>query len=478
MLFTSLEFLFLFLPVTIGVYYVIPRLWGLRNVWLLAASLLFYAWGEPSFVFIMLASIAFNYVMALLIDVSRGRKRLQNGTLAFSIIINLSVIGVWKYANFITATLRSWMPCCQGAIPQTSFLLPIGISFFTFQAMSYVVDVARGNVKVQRNPISLALYVALFPQLVAGPIVRYNTVCNQINLRRESLRLFSSGVFRFLIGFNKKMFLANGFAVTADKFFGLQELSVCGAWLGAVAYTFQIFFDFSGYSDMAIGLGRMFGFEFLENFNYPYISRSITEFWRRWHMSLGTWFRDYLYFPLGGSRVLSRSRLILNLSVVWLATGIWHGANWTFILWGTLYGALIVVEKLTRLPQRIESAGRIGWLTWFPTMFFVVLGWVLFRSPDLTAAGQYLRAMFGLSAATGCTALDVFELCELRVLLPAAMLASVPWTERFLRLIGSLSRGTASGMRVLGAMASFLLFVVGISYLVMNAHNPFIYFNF
>ena len=351
MLFSSLEFLFFFLPICIGGYYLLPR--RLKNAWLLAASLFFYAWGEPTFVAVMVASIVMNYLLALIIASSRLPQFWRRLALQGGIVMNLALIFVYKYANFATGVLREVFPSLQGAIPQTSILLPIGISFFTFQALSYLVDVYRG-IPAQKNPVNLALYIALFPQLIAGPIVRYNTVAEQIVFRHESFDKFASGIGRFLIGFNKKMLLANFFAITADRFFAAKGLSVCGAWLGAVAYTFQIFFDFSGYSDMAIGLGRMFGFEFLENFNYPYISRSITEFWRRWHMSLGSWFRDYLYFPLGGSRVDKRSRLVFNLSVVWLATGVWHGANWTFILWGVLYGVLIIGEKLSGWPKLVE----------------------------------------------------------------------------------------------------------------------------
>ncbi len=354
MLFTSIEFLFLFLPLVLAGYYALPFRWNLKNYWLLAASLGFYAWGEPRFVFAMLASIVFNYVAALVIErLSMRRSRGDRPTvdsrgdrpagakvaLAVAVAGNLALIGMWKYCNFVTATLRAWFPSWQGAIPQTSFLLPIGISFFTFQAISYVVDVSRGE-RAQRNPLLLALYIALFPQLIAGPIVRYTTVRDQLTSRRTTWDQFSAGVFRFVVGFNKKMLLANLMAEVADKAFAGAPGSVAFAWLGAVCYTLQIYFDFSGYSDMAIGLGKMFGFNFLENFNYPYISKTVTEFWRRWHMSLGSWFRDYVYFPLGGSRV-GTGRLVFNLAVVWFLTGLWHGANWTFILGGCLCGVLI-----------------------------------------------------------------------------------------------------------------------------------------
>jgi len=477
MLFTSLEFLFLFLPVTFGVYSLLPQAWGLKNYWLLFASLVFYAWGEPTFVFVMLLSILFNYATAAGIAAARERPRVARTLLWLSVLGNLSIIGLWKYANFFTATVRTWFPSLQGVVPQTSFVLPIGISFFTFQAMSYVVDVYRGTVAVQKNPFFLALYIALFPQLIAGPIVRYSTVCDQIMNRRSTWDLFSSGVMRFLAGFAKKMLLANLFAVTADKFFAARELSVCGAWLGAVAYTLQIFFDFSGYSDMAIGLGRMFGFRFLENFNYPYVSKSVTEFWRRWHISLGSWFRDYLYFPLGGSRVGSRKRLVFNLAVVWFATGVWHGANWTFILWGVLYGILVTAEKLTGLPERIDRNLPSRIAGWFGTMFFVILGWVLFRSADLPSAWRYLGAMFGTGACGFLDDWTVFEFGEIKVVLLAGVLASVPLVGFAKKLLDGRPV-LLECLRAAGGVALILLFAAGVSYLAMNAHNPFIYFNF
>ena len=377
MLFTSIEFLFLFLPAVMAVYYALPDRFSLRNNWLLVSSLAFYAWGEPVFVLMMLASICFNYFAALAVG------RLRNGIagrLVFvsSIAVNILFLGVYKYLNFVTATVREWFPSWCGVVPQTSILLPIGISFFTFQAMSYLMDVRRG-VSPQRNPLAVALYIALFPQLVAGPIVRYTTIAGQISCRRTTWELFSSGAIRFMVGFNKKMLLANVLAEAADKMFASPLQSVSGAVLGALSYTLQIYFDFSAYSDMAIGLGRMFGFSFPENFNYPYVSRSVTEFWRRWHISLGSWFRDYLYVPMGGSRA-GKARMVLNLSVVWLLTGIWHGANWTFVVWGVFYGVLLTAEKLSGWDKRIESNPGLAAFSYPLTMLAVVAGWVLFRA--------------------------------------------------------------------------------------------------
>lgn len=472
MLFTSLEFVFLFLPITLLGYYLLCR--SARNLWLLIASIVFYAWGEPKFVLVMLASIIFNYFAALFISFLTGKNKKR--VLITAIILNLILIFVYKYANFVTSVTRSIFPSWQGIIPQTSFILPIGISFFTFQSISYIIDVYRG-VKVQKNLINMALYIAMFPQLIAGPIVRYETVAQQISYRKESLSLFASGVERFLIGFAKKMLLANVFASTADKYFGTSELSICGAWLGAVCYTFQIFFDFSGYSDMAIGLGRMFGFEFLENFNYPYISRSVTEFWRRWHMSLGSWFRDYLYFPLGGSRVSTKTRLVFNLSIVWFATGVWHGANWTFILWGVLYGILIILEKLFDLPRHIDKNRASGIVGWFFTMFFVIIGWVLFRSDTIGYAWQYLSSMIGIASNCFIDDKTYFELGEIYLVLIAGIVASIPWISFVKEKLSKYSL-LLEALQIVGLCFLCLFFLVGISYLAMNAHNPFIYFNF
>ena len=467
MLFSSIEFLFLFLPAVLAGYYVLPFRFGLKNAWLLAASLFFYAWGEPRFVFAMVASIAFNYLAALGLEAlrRRGSASAAKWLLAAAVVGNLMLIGAYKYLNFVTATLRAWFPAFQGAIPQTSILLPIGISFFTFQALSYVIDVSRG-VPAQRNPVSLALYIALFPQLVAGPIVRYTTVADQIRSRRTTWDQFTQGVFRFVVGFNKKMLLANVMAEVADQAFAAPAPSVAFAWFGAAAYTLQIYFDFSGYSDMAIGLGKMFGFNFLENFNYPYISKTVTEFWRRWHISLGSWFRDYVYFPLGGSRVEKR-RLVFNLAVVWFATGVWHGANWTFILWGVLYGVLITAEKLTGWVRRVDSSRALRLVSQPMTLLFVVLGWVLFRSADLASAGRYLSAMFG----AGVPLVDgsfVFWSREIAVPFVVAAVGSTPVLKR----IGAPAAVAA------GYVLQFLFFVLSVSCLVMNAHNPFIYFNF
>ncbi len=464
MLFSSLEFLFLFLPTVLVGYYLLPRRFGCDNLWLLLASLVFYAWGEPTFVFVMVASIVFNWLVALAVARFAGH---WLGTVAFwtGVAGNLELLGAFKYLNFLTETIRSFFPWLVGVVPQTSILLPIGISFFTFQSLSYLIDVRRGE-SAQRNPLSLALYIALFPQLIAGPIVRYSDIRRQLSDRRTTPDAFASGVVRFVVGLNKKVLLANVLAEAADAMFADSGPSVLGAWLGAVAYTFQIYFDFSGYSDMAIGLGRMFGFSFRENFDHPYASCSVTEFWRRWHMSLGSWFKDYVYIPLGGSRV-GRMRFLGNLAVVWLLTGLWHGANWTFILWGGLYGIALMVEKAAGWPKKVDS-GSWRCMGHLVTLLLVVLGWVLFRSESVSAAWGFISAMFGFGAAGLWIGPDVFWCREVAVFLVVAALCSVPppaWLRRgfFVKF---------------GLAAQFALLVVSVSALVMKSHNPFIYFNF
>lgn len=480
MLFPSMEFLFIFFPITFCVYFLLPKQIGsqnVRNYWLLIASLFFYAWGEPKFVLAMLFSIIFNYFIALHIEELSEKHLYRKLLLTLAVLVNIGILFVFKYLNFVTGTLHNIFPQTTEMFEQTSFVLPIGISFFTFQALSYVIDVYRG-IPAQKNLGYLGLYISFFPQLIAGPIVRYTTIAEQIKERCITASMFSDGVLRFLYGFNKKVLLANAFAEVADKAFAAESLSVGMAWLGAICYTLQIFFDFSGYSDMAIGLGKMFGFRFLENFNYPYISKTVTEFWRRWHISLGSWFRDYVYFPLGGSRVKSRIRLVFNLFVVWLATGIWHGASWNFIVWGLLYGVLITIEKLWSIPEKITKYKLPAVCYQVFTMLAVMFGWVLFRSESLGSAAVYIQAMFGL---TGNSLLDndfIFYSREYIVVLVAGLLLSTPilgyLKDRFLT-DKSLSVNVSENF---GYALQLALFVVSISFLVMNAHNPFIYFNF
>ena len=477
MLFTSLEFLFLFFPLVFAVNYLLPLKW--QNYWLLISSLFFYAWGEPVFVLAMLFSIALNYTGALLISredrtTQRGQRRAK-AILVVTLLINLSILFVYKYMNFTTKTLLMLFPSLNTLFGATEFVLPIGISFFTFQALSYVVDVYRGE-PVQKNIAYVGLYVSLFPQLIAGPIVRYTTVAAEIVDRRVTRDDFCFGMYRFFIGFNKKMLLANILAQAADFAFGQSVLSTGMAWIGIMAYTLQIYFDFSGYSEMAIGLGRMLGFHFLENFDYPYISRTITEFWRRWHMSLGTWFRDYVYFPLGGSRVKSRARLVFNLFVVWLATGVWHGASFNFILWGVLYGVIITVEKLLALPKKLSNKPLAGGFYQLFTMLMVMFGWVLFRAVDLPSAMQYFKALFGMSGLLwdGNAALYLQNYAFMGAV---GVLCSTPIC-RLINIHLCKTRKGAVISGIVGPAWQCILFLISVSYLVMNAHNPFIYFNF
>ena len=470
MLFSSNIFLFLFLPATLLGYYILRPSVRLKNYFLLLMSLGFYAWGEPIYVFLMLASIVGNYLFGWAVHKTRG-SRASKVWLFISVLFNLGILFWFKYTNFVIENLNLLLGT---ALPKIAPALPIGISFFTFQAMSYVIDVYQGTTEVQKNPAYLALYISFFPQLIAGPIVRYNTIAEQIQFRKETLEGIEAGVCRFIQGLGKKVILSNVLALTSEEVFGLavnRELTVLMAWLGGLAYMLQIYFDFSGYSDMAIGLGRMFGFQFEENFNYPYLSRSVSEFWRRWHMSLGQWFRDYVYFPLGGSRV-SRGKLLRNTFVVWLLTGIWHGANWTFILWGLMYGTLITFEKFTGIPNRLKSPVCTGLYQAF-TVLVVLFGFVLFGSVDIHAAGYQIRVMLPFSGAPLYSGKDLFLLSENWHFYLLGIFAATPaWS----RIIGKLPRNP--GTQLLKTAGYLLILILSISYLAMGAHNPFIYFNF
>ncbi|MEG2097145.1 MAG: MBOAT family O-acyltransferase [Pseudoflavonifractor sp.] len=475
MLFSSSVFLFVFLPLMLLGYYLPFR--GHRqgqNGLLLAASLLFYAWGEPWFVLVMIGSILANYGFGRWVGAAQSRGKSARRAVTAAVLFNLAILFVFKYLVFTLTTLnRLGLQCMVPVIE-----LPIGISFFTFQALSYVLDVARGRAAVQRSPFKVGLYVSLFPQLIAGPIVKYETVAEEIDGRQETWADFSSGVCRFLVGLSKKVLLSNSLALVADRAFGMggPSLSVPFAWLGAICYTLQIYYDFSGYSDMAIGLGRMFGFHFLENFNYPYCARSITEFWRRWHISLSTWFRDYVYFPLGGSRSESRLKIIRNLFVVWLLTGLWHGANWTFLAWGLFYFLLLVGEKFLHL-------GR-GWpvfFRWGFTFLCVNFGWVLFRADSLRAAGQYGKAMLGLYGNFRWDALSSLYLGENWAVLLAAIFFAAPTAGWLSARLYRLKIGGHSLRPLLDlgyAALLILLFLISACYIIKGTYNPFIYFNF
>jgi alginate O-acetyltransferase complex protein AlgI len=468
MLFSSSIFLFLFLPLVLLIYYLPLRKWRQgQNVFLLVASLLFYAWGEPWFVLVMIASILANYGFGLWVAGAKARGRSTRAPVIAAAAANLGLLFVFKYLTFVLGIANR----LGAGVVIPGIELPIGISFFTFQALSYVLDVNRGRGRAQRSPLKVGLYISFFPQLIAGPIVKYETVAEEIDGRRENWGDFSAGLCRFGIGLAKKVLIANQLAAVADRAFGMGGVGISTgfAWLGSLCYTFQIYFDFSGYSDMAIGLGRMFGFHFLENFNYPYLSRSITEFWRRWHISLSTWFRDYVYFPLGGSRVESRGKHIRNLFVVWLLTGIWHGANWTFLAWGLFYFVLLVLEKYAGLGR-----GWPGALRWLFTFLMVNFAWVLFRADSLLAAVHYIQAMLGMGKG-GWDGLCTFYLRENWPVLLAAAVFSAPVAA----LVGRRAArrdGWAAGAGY--ALLLLGLFAVSASFIIKGTYNPFIYFNF
>ena len=470
MLFSSNLFLFFFLPAVLLIYYLLDR--RLRNGFLLLASLVFYTWGTGSFVVKMIASIGFNYVMGLLIHYTR-KPVLRKLQLAVTVAGNLSLLFVYKYLDFFITNVN----LLGFHLPLQHIALPLGISFFTFQAMSYTLDVYMGNAQVQKNPMNVALYVSFFPQLVAGPIVRYQTIADQIHCRRETFEDFSEGVRRFIQGFAKKIILSNNMALVADAVFGDPQRSVACAWMGALAYSFQIFFDFSGYSDMAIGLGKMFGFHFLENFDYPYISASVSEFWRRWHMSLGQWFRDYVYFPLGGSRVSRKSRLIFNLFVVWFLTGVWHGASWNFIFWGLLYFLLLTFEKLTGLPGRFTAGWQKGLYRVF-TLLCVITGWVFFRAETMGAGLQYLGSMFAAADNSLFCPMTVRYFLQYRWFFLGCFLCSMPFFPWLKRKLCQGRPALETAADYLGVLMYLFLLLWSVSYIMIGSHNPFIYFNF
>ncbi len=467
MVFSSLSFLTLFLPLTILLYFAVPR--RFRNLLLFLASLIFYAWGEPVYIVLMLFSSVVDYSHGLLMEKFDGRPGVRRALLISSVAINLSLLGFFKYAGLVVSTLNAALSL---SIPVPSVALPVGISFYTFQTMSYSIDVYRRNCPAQRDPIAFGCYVTMFPQLIAGPIVRYVDVMREINDRRETFEGFYLGIRRFLVGLAKKLILANGVGMLWDSVSAqpAASLSALSAWLGVLAYAFQIYFDFSGYSDMAIGMGRMFGFQFPENFRYPYVSRSVSDFWRRWHITLSTWFREYLYIPLGGNRV-SVPRNIFNLAVVWMATGLWHGASWNFLLWGAYFGAVLIAEKFLYGKALSRAPGFVGWAY---TALVVLVGWVFFALDDLGRGAAYLGAMFG----GGAGAVDAYALRALlnygAVLLLCAA-ASTPLAS------GALERLRARRPRAHSALTYALViagFALCLIYVVDAGYNPFLYFRF
>lgn len=468
MLFSSIVFLFTFLPAVMILYYLLPV--RFRNVILLLASLVFYAWGEPVYLFLMLLSILFNYFSGLDIARNLQDKRAAKRSLVFNLIINLAVLGFFKYEGFVLDTLNGILPV---HISYHALPLPIGISFYTFQILSYIIDVYRGNVKVQTNLPNFALYVTMFPQLIAGPIVQYADVDEQLASREISRTKFGEGSMYFIRGLAKKVLLANTSGMIFTEVSGLAKdnIAVMTAWLGAFAYMFQIYFDFSGYSDMEIGLGKMFGFEFNMNFNYPYVSKSITEFWRRWHISLSSWFRDYVYIPLGGNRV-SKIKHIRNLLIVWFLTGLWHGAAWNFVAWGLYYGVILIIEKyllspvLDRLPDVVRHIYSI---------VLVVIGWVLFFSSSFGQAADYIRVMFGAGAHGFADRESMYLLTSNLILWLILIFGSTPLVHfRYEHMLRSKKWNTT----IINSVVYAALFIVCIAYLVTETYNPFLYFRF
>ncbi len=464
MVFSDSVFLFMFLPLTLAVYYAVP--FAFKNTVLFLTGLLFYAWGEPVYVLIMLLSTAIDYCAGRLMDRFDSNKNIRKATLLVSVVMNLSLLGIFKYGSFFIGSVNGIF---GSAIPDPGLPLPIGISFFTFQSMSYTIDLYRRNIKVQKNFIDFAAFVTMFPQIVAGPIVRYEDVSAQLACRRIDLRSMSDGITRFVCGMCKKVLIANSIGAlwTDVKAQDYASMPAATAWLGIAAFTLQIYFDFSGYSDMAIGLGKMLGFDFPENFRYPYNSKSIAEFWRRWHITLGDWFKSYVYFPLGGSRG-STAATIRNTLIVWLLTGLWHGASWNFILWGLYYGVLIILEKFVfrRLLERTPPA-----LRHILTMLAVVFGWVIFEITSPASELEFVKAMlgFGGSFANSFT-LNALHNYAVTFIAAIAISTGIP-----LKICKKLPEKRADTLSLVGEAAGM---TACIACLVDSGYNPFLYFNF
>ena len=468
MVFSSIVFLFTFLPITLILYYISPR--KIKNIVLLLISLIFYAWGEPVYVFLMMFTTVFDYLIGLLINKYRRNKIKSKRIFIFAVLVNLGILGFFKYYGFLIENINSVFSLNIG---YNQLPLPIGISFYTFQTLSYVIDVYLDKVKVQKSLTSFGLYVTMFPQLVAGPIVRYTDIDYQLKHRTHSMNKFGEGVDRFIQGLSKKVLLANniGMIFTSIQQYDASEISVLTAWLAIAAYTLQLYFDFSGYSDMAIGLGKMLGFDFIENFNYPYISKSVTEFWRRWHISLGSWFREYVYIPLGGNRCSTIFQL-RNLCIVWFLTGLWHGADWNFILWGLYYGLILIIEKfllkdiLERMPSFIQH---------IYTMVLVMIGWTFFGIESIQKSLEYIKVMFFLNGNKIIDSTFIYYLHTNLILLIILILCSTPIVNKVFKKI--IQNGRMEGV-TLAVTVQFVLLFLSIAYLVNETYNPFLYFRF
>ena len=466
MVFSSTIFLCVYLPLVLLGYYICPKKG--KNLFLLIVSLIFYAWGEPKYVFLMIFSILVNYVFGLLMDKHRENKKRLKLMLVISVIIDLGLLSVFKYTDFIITNINSVF---GAGFDLLNIALPIGISFNTFQAMSYTIDVYRDDVRVQRNLIDFGMYITMFPQLIAGPIVRYSDVQDQLAERNVTTAGFSEGIMRFVVGLGKKVLLANQMGAVWTQIYALGgDISALMAWTGAAAYTFQIYFDFSGYSDMAIGLGRMFGFKFPENFRYPYESVSITDFWRRWHITLSTWFKEYLYIPLGGNR-RGLARQALNLLIVWTLTGFWHGAGWNFVMWGLYYFAILFIEKLFLL-KALDKLPRLFRHAY--ALLLIVIGWVIFASDDVSVMLPYLGSMFGANGALG--GMDVYTLLTRAALMVICCVASTELPRRlFVTAAGKMNEKAAFTVK---SVLTLTLLALSVVFLIGDSYNPFLYFRF
>ena len=467
MLFSSISFIYYFLPCVIIAYFIVPK--KFRNLILFISSMIFYFYGEPKYVFLMLFTILTAYIGAILIEKYEETK-LKKIFLIVTIGISLSLLGIFKYSDFIISNINNLL---NTNLSLLRLALPIGISFYTFQVISYVVDVYRGKVKVQKNFLKLATYVSLFPQLIAGPIVRYETIESELDNRKHSFENFSYGATRFVLGLSKKVLIANSLGELCNVFLNTNEKSIIFYWIYGIAYSLQIYFDFSAYSDMAIGLGRIFGFHFLENFNYPYISKSITEFWRRWHISLGTWFKDYVYIPLGGNRE-GKLKLLRNIFIVWFLTGFWHGANWTFIIWGLLFGIILIIEKLF-LGKILEKLPKIVQRIY--VLFIVMISFIIFNAENV---GQALQNIIGLFGANGENLINQYTLYYLKSYLGILIIAIIGATPLLKVLIEKLKKNTniRKIINILEPILIVFLLMLVTAYLVDNSYNPFLYFRF
>jgi len=468
LVFSSLVFIFAFLPLTILIYYISPK--HLRNLVLLIASLIFYAWGEPLYILLMIFTTVFDYTCGLLIEKYKGKKRTSKGIFIVSIIVNLGMLGFFKYSGFIVENINKIFNL---SLNSHNLPLPLGISFYTFQTMSYVIDVYLDKVPVQKNIISFGTYVTMFPQLVAGPIVRYSDVCNEIDNRNESIYLFGEGAELFIIGLAKKVLLANNIGALwkTIKATPIDKLSTLSAWIGIIAFTFQIYFDFSGYSDMALGLGKMFGFHFPENFNYPYISKSVTEFWRRWHISLGAWFREYVYIPLGGNRE-GRLKQYRNIFIVWFLTGLWHGASWNFVLWGLYFGVLVTLEKIFLLKWLDKKPKFIGHIY---TLIVVIVGWVIFEFQDVSQVTLFIKTMFGFGGNPAYDSNSIYYLYTNALPFIILAICSTPLIKN---IVSKIEMKQKAGFSIAMPVIYMVIMFVCTAYLVNESYNPFLYFRF